>query len=83
MRVEQGQQLFVQAACDESLTEAADRRFIGHSFVRVELHKFLKAQPILELLLGLRGAQSVEVLQNHDAQQDADTARRTSTPRCK
>ena len=74
MRVEQGQQFFVQAAFDEPLAKSADRRLIRHGFVRVELHELLKAQPVLELFLGLRVTQSIKMLQDHYAQQHPDTA---------
>ena len=42
--------------------------------MRVELHKLLEAQPVLELFFSLWIAQAVEVLQNHDAQQHAHAA---------
>ena len=74
LRVEQGQQFFMQVAFDEPLPKPADRRFIGHGFLRVQLHKLLKAQPVLELFLGLRVAQTVKMLQYHYAQQHADAA---------
>jgi hypothetical protein len=64
----------VQTARDEPLPKPADGGFIRHDFVGVELHKFLEAQPILKLLLGLGIAQTVEVLQNQRAQQHAHTA---------
>ena len=71
LRVEQVQQLLMQTAFDESLAKPADGGFIRHRFVRVELHKSLEAQPVVELFFSLRIAQSIKVLQNHDAQQDA------------
>ena len=76
LRVEQGEQDFMQSALDESLTKAANRRLIRHGLVRVELHELLEAQPVLELFLGLRVTQAIEVLQDHHAQQHADTAGR-------
>src|SRR5665213_2039875 len=72
--VEQAEQFLVQAALDQPLAKPADRGFIRHGFVRVELHELLEAQPVLELFFGLWIAQAVEVLQNHDAQQHPDTA---------
>ena len=42
--------------------------------MRVELHKPLETQPVLQLFFSLRIAQAVEVLQNHDAQQHAHAA---------
>ncbi len=42
--------------------------------MRIELHKLLEALPILELLFGLRIAQAVEMLQDHDAQQHTHAA---------
>src|SRR5262245_46954710 len=72
--VEQAEQLLVQTALNESLAKPADGGLIGHGFVRVQLYEFLKAQPILELFLRLRVAQSVEMLQDHQAQQHADAA---------
>ena len=74
LAVEQTEQFFVQAAGDEPLPKPADGGFIRHGLVRGELHKLLEAQPILELLFGLRIAQAVEMLQDHDAQQHADAA---------
>ena len=68
----------MQAAGDEPLPKPADRRFIRHRLVRVKLHELLEAQAILELFFGLRIAQAVEVLQNHDAQQHADATGRAS-----
>ena len=43
--------------------------------MRVQLHKLLKAQAVVQLFLGLRIAQAIKVLQNHDAQQHPDAAR--------
>jgi len=40
--------------------------------VGAELHELLKAQAVLELFLSLRVAQTVEMLQDHHAQQHAD-----------
>jgi hypothetical protein len=75
--VEQAEQFLMQAAINKPLTKPADRRFIRHGLVRVELHKLLEAQPILDLFFGLGITQSVEVLQDHDAQPNADAAGRS------
>src|ERR1041384_5504972 len=77
--VEQLQQLLVQLAFDQPLTKAANGRLIQHSLVSAELDEFLKTQPVLQLLLGLRIAQAVEVLQDHNAQQNPNSARGPST----
>lgn len=73
----------MQAAGDESLPKAADRRLVRHGFVRVELHEFLKAQPVLELCLGLGVAQTVKVLQDHPAPQHPRHGRPPARPDCR
>src|ERR1041385_7571378 len=62
----------MQAALNKPLTKPADSRFIGDRFVGIQLHKFLKAEPIPQLFLGLWIAQAIEVLQDHDPQQHPD-----------
>src|SRR5581483_7518477 len=76
--VEQGQELFMQATLNEPLAKAADRGLIRHRLLSAKLDKLLKTQAVLDLLFRLGIAQIVEVLQNHDAQQDADAAGRAS-----
>src|ERR1700722_559959 len=70
--IEQTQQRLMQTASNEPLAEAADRGLIGHGFVSIELDEFLETQPVLDLLLGLRIAQAVKMLQNHDPQKKPD-----------
>lgn len=70
--------MFVQAAFNESLTEATNRRLVGHGLVCIQLEKLLKAQAVVDLDFGLRVAQAVEMLQDHYAAQHADADGRAS-----
>lgn len=63
----------MQAARDEPLAKATEGGLVGHGFVRIELEELLEAQPVVDLGFGLRVAQPVEVLENHHAQQHANT----------
>jgi len=68
----------MQAALNESLPEAADRRLVGHHFVLIQLEELLKAQAVVDLDFGLRVAQAVEMLQDHHAQQHPNAGGGTS-----
>src|SRR5260370_42275803 len=72
--IEQSQQAFVQPAFYEPLAKTADGRLVRHCFVGVELDELLEAQTILDLFFGLRVAQAVEMLKNHQAQKNPNTA---------
>lgn len=78
LTIEHFQKLLVQPAGQQPFAETADRRLIGHRLGRAQPDELLKAQPVAQLLLGLRIAQSVEMLQNHDAQQHWHAMRRPS-----